>query len=260
MTQSVRLEICVDTADGLEIAATYGADRIELCASLGIGGLTPSLGMMRLAATIGCPTRVMIRPRQGDFTYSAAELDMMRHDIDAVAAIGLEGVVMGANLENGELDAAALSELTVHAKAANLKITLHRSFDLVPDPMTALALARRLEIDSILTSGCAQSAIEGTDVIARLVEAVRTVPGNPIEIMAGVGVSYRTVGEILRRTHVPAVHGSCSRIDTQPAGDTLRFGFAVPGHRRTDVTLVTQLRQALPHTAEQAVGAKQAGF
>ena len=90
MTGPVLLEICVDTADGLDIAATCGADRIELCASLGIGGLTPSLGMMRLAAAIKCPTRVMIRPRQGDFTYSPAELAMMRHDIDAVADIGLE--------------------------------------------------------------------------------------------------------------------------------------------------------------------------
>ncbi|MCR6657850.1 MAG: copper homeostasis protein CutC [Asticcacaulis sp.] len=256
MTGPVLLEICVDTADGLDIAATCGADRIELCASLGIGGLTPSLGMMRLAAELDCPTRVMIRPRQGDFTYSAAELAMMRHDIDAVADIGLEGVVLGANLENGELDAAALAELTAYAKAAGLKVTLHRSFDLVPDPLAALALARSLGINSILTSGCAMSAIEGTEVIARLVQAVRSEPGNPIEIMAGVGVSYRTVGEILRRTGVPAVHGSCSLVDTQATGDTVRFGFAVQGHRRTDVTLVTQLRQALSQDADNTVGAR----
>jgi copper homeostasis protein len=257
MTQAILLEICVDTAEGLEIAAKHGADRIELCASLGIGGLTPSVGMMRMAAAVGKPTRVMIRPRQGDFTYSPAELEMMRHDIDAVAEIGLEGVVLGANLENGELDAAALAELAAHAKAAGLKVTLHRSFDLVPDPLAALALARRLEITSILTSGCAQSAAEGTDVIARLVQAVQTEPGNPIEIMAGVGVSHRTIGEILRRTNVRSVHGSCSRVDTRPpSGEAVRFGFAVPGHRRTDVTLVTQLRLALAQTPDWAVGAK----
>lgn len=256
MNRPILLEICVDTAEGLEIAARHGADRIELCASLGIGGLTPSLGMMRLAAAIDRPTRVMIRPRQGDFTYSPAELEMMRHDIDAVAGIGLEGVVLGANTETGELDAAALAELTAHAKASGLKVTLHRSFDLVPDPLAALALARRLEIDSILTSGCAQSAIEGTQVIARLVEAVCTEPGNPIEIMAGVGVSHRTVGEILRRTQVTAVHGSCSRVAAQPDGDAVRFGFAVPDHRRTDVTLVTQLRLALAQTPHWAVVSK----
>ncbi len=256
MTLPTLLEICVDTAEGLEIAATHGADRIELCASLGIGGLTPSSGMMRLAKAIGCPTRVMIRPRQGDFTYTPAELDMMRHDVDAVADIGLEGVVLGANLENGELDVAALAELTNHAKTAGLKVTLHRSFDLVPDPLAALALARQLQIDSILTSGCALSAIEGTDVIARLVEAVSTEPGNLIEIMAGVGVSYQTVGEILRRTDVRAVHGSCSRVDTRSGGDTVRFGFAVPGHRRTDVMLVTQLRQALSHISTPAITVK----
>ncbi|CAL4869917.1 Copper homeostasis protein CutC (plasmid) [Asticcacaulis sp. MM231] len=82
MTGSVLLEVCVDTAEGLEIAAAHGADRIELCASLGIGGLTPSIGMMRLAKAIGFPTRAMIRPRQGDFTYSDTELTMMLDDIE----------------------------------------------------------------------------------------------------------------------------------------------------------------------------------
>ena len=93
------LEVCVDTPEGLIVATRYGADRIELCASLGVGGLTPNLGLMRMAAAKGCPTRAMIRPRQGDFVYTEAEASVMLHDIDAVAMMGLEGVVIGGNRE-----------------------------------------------------------------------------------------------------------------------------------------------------------------
>ncbi|ESQ92664.1 copper homeostasis protein CutC [Asticcacaulis benevestitus] len=243
MTGSILLEICVDTAEGLEIAAAHGADRIELCASLGIGGLTPSIGMMRLAKSIGFPTRAMIRPRQGDFTYSETELTMMLDDIDSVAAIGLEGVVVGANQLSGELDEPMLSRLVNHARAADLKVTLHRSFDLVPDPLVALNFAQSVAIDTLLTSGCAPSAIEGVDVIAKLMTYLQSHPATPrIEIMAGVGIHAQNVGEIVRNTGVRAVHGSCSKAATVTSGAS-DFGYA--DHRRTDRQRVTDLREAL---------------
>ena len=246
MTGSVLLEICVDTAEGLEIATAHGADRIELCASLGIGGLTPSVGMMRLAKTIGFPTRAMIRPRQGDFTYTDTELTMMRDDIDSVAAIGLEGVVIGGNRLNGELDTALITKLTRHAKAAGLKVTLHRSFDLVPDPVEALVFAQNLGIDTILTSGCAPAALEGVDVLARLMTYLQTHPATPrIEIMAGVGINARNVGEIVRNTGVRAVHGSCSKAQTPIAGASGASEFGYADHRRTDMQRIVDLRQAL---------------
>lgn len=253
MTGSVLLEICVDTAEGLEIATTYGADRIELCASLGIGGLTPSVGMMRLAKGLGFATRVMIRPRQGDFTYSDTELAMMLDDIDSVGGIGLEGVVLGANRLNGELDEPLITQLTQHAKAAGLKVTLHRSFDLVPDPIEALIFAQSLGIDSILTSGCAPSAIEGVDVIAQLTTYLQTHPATPrIEIMAGVGINARNVGEIVRNSGVRAVHGSCSKAQTPVAGASGASEFGYADHRRTDMQRIIDLRAALApfHTVD----------
>ena len=246
------LEICVDTAEGLHIATRNGADRIELCASLGVGGLTPSLGMMRFAAKTGCPTRVMIRPRQGDFVYSDQEVGTMLHDIDAVAGVGLDGVVLGCNQSNGELDEGLLALLTNHAKSAGLRVTLHRSFDIAPNQIDALALARHLGIDAILTSGGKPSAPEGVDMIAKL-QAIVDAAQSPIEIMAGVGINADTVGEIVRRCGVRSVHGSCSRLNTDVSRGAEHLGYATAGDRRTDLRLVTELRNALALTT--AVGA-----
>ncbi len=244
------LEICVDTVEGLHIATNNGADRIELCASLGAGGLTPSVGMLRLASSIACPTRVMIRPRQGDFTYSEAEMTLMLHDIDMVADLGLEGVVVGANHLSGELDEARLLRLTTHAKAAGLMVTLHRSFDITPDLLDALQIAQGIGVDTILTSGGATTALAGVDILAQLVRAVQANPtSNPVEIMAGVGVNAKTVGEIIARSGVQSIHGSCSSIQDAPTGKAGAFGFSLPEQRRTDAQLVRQLRDALPrHT------------
>jgi len=239
------LEVCVDTPEGLIVATRYGADRIELCASLGVGGLTPNLGLMRMAAATGCPTRAMIRPRQGDFVYTEAEASVMLHDIDAVAMTGLEGVVIGGNRENGALDIALLERLARHAHAHNLKLTLHRSFDLVPDQLEALAFAQSLTIGSVLTSGGADTALAGADAIGRLVDASALPDGGITEIIAGVGVTAETVTEIIRRTGVTAVHASCSRIEPSPDAAGVRFGFADPDLRQTDAQLVTLLGDAV---------------
>ena len=239
------LEICVDTPEGLIVATRYGADRIELCASLGVGGLTPNLGLMRMAAATGCPTRAMIRPRQGDFIYTEAEASVMLHDIDAVAMMGLEGVVIGCNHANGALDVALLERLARHARALSLKLTLHRSFDLVPDQLEALAIVQSLAIDAVLTSGGADTAMAGTEAISRLVAASALPGGGATEIIAGVGVTADTVSDIIRLTGVKAVHASCSRVEPSPDTDAVRFGFADPDLRQTDPRLVTLLSNAV---------------
>ncbi|CAL4869918.1 Copper homeostasis protein CutC (plasmid) [Asticcacaulis sp. MM231] len=160
-----------------------------------------------------------------------------------MAAIGLEGVVVGANRLSGELDERLIERLVNHAQAADLKVTLHRSFDLVPDPLTALTLAQSLAIDTILTSGCAPSAIEGVHVIAELITYLESHPATPrVEIMAGVGIHAQNVGEIVRNTGVRAVHGSCSQAATVTSGAS-DFGYA--DHRRTDRQRIVDLREAL---------------
>ena len=243
-TISIRLEVVVDTAAGLRAAADNGADRIELCAALAEGGLTPSVGLMKLAAETangrGIPTRAMIRPRAGDFTYTADELHIMHHDIVAVAGCGLAGVVLGANQTSGALDEAALQGLVIHAKAHGLAVTLHRGFDLVPDPAEALEIAISLGIDTILTSGGANSAAEG---LSGLTALVKQATGR-IEILAGKGITADNVGAVLT-AGVTSVHASCSA--PLPAHDNRAFalGYVSAGMRDTDARSVAHLKSIL---------------
>ncbi len=252
-----RLEVCVDTHEGLEIAAARGADRIELCTCLSAGGLTPSLGLMEIAARLACPTRVMIRPRDGDFTYSAGEIDLMLRDIDTVAGLALEGVVLGANHADGHLDEIALGRLVGHAKRQDLKVTLHRSFDLAPDLMAALDVARGLGLDAVLTSGGETDAPTGIKALKALVTASHAA-GDGIEIMAGVGVGAKTVRNLIARTGVGWVHGSCSLPRMVVSQEALRLGYSSPDHRRTDPNEISRMLDILTELAGADVPARAA--
>lgn len=233
------LEICVDTAAGLRTASANGADRIELCSALELGGLTPTAGLIALAAQMGISARVMIRPRAGDFVFTADDLDMMRADIAAARLAGLEGVVLGANRADGALDLDMLTALV--AASAGLKKTLHRAFDLVPDIAEAVEQAVALGFDTILTSGRAPSALAGLDdlVLAQKVAAGR------ITIMAGAGIDAGNVEKILAAAPLGAIHGSCSGPTPGDSAPAARLGFVSPGRRQTDAGRVQALRAAL---------------
>jgi copper homeostasis protein len=187
MSDRVILEVCVDTPAGLAAAIEGGADRIELCSALALQGLTPAPGLMAIAAEAAIPIYPMIRPRNGDFVYDAGDLDAILRDIDATREAGLAGVVIGANLSSGELDVDALSMLVAHAEG--LGVTLHRAFDLTPDPFAALETAIDLGFERILTSGCALNAMAGAETIAALVEQA----DGRIAILAGGGVNPSNV-------------------------------------------------------------------
>jgi len=197
------LEVCVDNPAGLLAAVGSGAGRIELCAALELSGLTPSPGLMALAARQPCPTFAMIRSRPGDFVYSAAEVDVMRGDIDAARGAGLAGVALGASRPSGDLDEDVLSRLVEHA--AGLGLTLHRAFDLVPDFEIALERAAALGFQRVLTSGGERTAVLGA---ARIADLVVQAKGR-IEIMAGSGLDAGNVAALVRRTGVREVHASC---------------------------------------------------
>ena len=144
------LEICVDTAAGLDAAIKGGADRIELCSALEVGGLTPTPGLIAYARTSPIPVYAMVRPRPGDFVFDVSDAATMLDDIRAVADAGLAGVVLGASLPDGQLDCATLQ--TLCAAAQGLGTTLHRAFDLVPDFDAALEMAVNLRFERVLTS------------------------------------------------------------------------------------------------------------
>ncbi len=233
------LEVCIDSPVGLQAAVAGGADRIELCSALALSGLTPSPGLMALAARQALPVYAMIRPRPGDFVYGALELDAMRRDIDAARTAGLAGVVLGANLASGALDGAMLATLIDHA--AGLGATLHRAFDLTPDLGEALEIAISLGFERVLTSGGERTAVEGA---ARIGDLVAQAKGR-IGIMAGSGLNGGSASEIVRLTGVGEVHASCSRlVSAEKTAKAAEFGF-LDGLRYTDQSAVEALVRTL---------------
>lgn len=231
------LEVCVDTSAGLAAAVEGGADRIELCSALALGGLTPSTGFMAEAAGCGVPVMAMIRPRAGDFVWSEAEMAVMEADIAAARAAGLAGVVLGASLPDGRLDRTALARLVQAARGMDL--TLHRCFDLVADMDRAIDAAVALGFRRILTSGGARTAVEGA---ARIGVLVVQAAGR-IAIMPGSGVTAETAPVLLAQG-VRELHGSCSE-SVAVSGKGPEMGFGPRLERRTSAARVRALRQAM---------------
>lgn len=241
MLDPITLEVCVDSPGGLAAAIEGGADRIELCSALEIGGLTPSFGLMRLAASCPVPVVAMIRPRGGDFRFDDAQTQLMLREIDAVAAAGLQGVVLGASLPDGQLDTDTLELLVRRAVKHGLRCTLHRALDLCPDLARATCLAIELGFERILTSGGARSAPEGMDGLLRCFDAA----SGRITIMPGAGIHADNVALLRAGLPLTDVHASCSAPLPAPSALVAAFGFDGGGRRATDSGKVAALKAAL---------------
>ncbi|NBN64022.1 copper homeostasis protein CutC [Microvirga tunisiensis] len=235
----VLLEVCVDGPEGLLAAVRGGAGRVELCAALAIGGLTPAPGLMALAAEQPIPVWPLLRVHPGPFRYTPADVRALKADMDTVAGFGLAGVVIGANEASGQLDRAVLAELADHARARGLGLTLHRAFDLAAaqDPEGAVDLAVELGFDRILTSGAARTAEAGLAVLERIVAHA----GTRIAILPGSGISRANVDVILDRLGVREVHSSCSGPDLTGTEGERALGFLAEAPRRTDEVTVRAL-------------------
>ena len=233
------LEICVDDAAGLAAAIAGGADRVELCSVLELGGLTPMPGLMALAAKASVPVRAMIRPRGGDFVFGSEDVEAMLGDIAAARDYGLAGVVLGAGLPDGRLDLDVLGRLV--DAAGEMQKTLHRAIDLVPDLAEAVEQAVSLGFDTILTSGRARTAPEGIEDLA----LAHKVADGRLTIMAGSGVNAGTVGALLQRVPLGAVHGACGIAAPEDSEPARRLGFVSPARRMTSLDGVRALKAAL---------------
>ena len=245
--QSVQLEVCVDSVDGALAAAAGGASRLELCSALSEGGVTPSAGLIRAvrAAVPLLPLHVLVRPRGGDFVYSASELSVMRGDIAAAAACGSVGVALGALRPDGAVDEATLAALVAHAKAHGQAVTFHRALDSSRSSLEALrAVLRCGGVAAVLTSGGAASAMEGVAAIAALFAEAR----GRLEVVAAGGVTPDTAGELVQATGVTWLHGSASRSVCSGAYRNTRVAFCTApreGERRvTDEATVSALLSA----------------
>jgi len=231
------LEVCVDTIAGVHAAMAGGAARVELCAALSEGGLTPPLGLMRAAAKVDIPCYAMIRPRSGLFDFAEEEVEMMLHDIDAAKNAGLAGVVLGVQKDSGALDVDTLKRLK--SAAGNMGTNLHRVIDVVPDPLRALDDAIQLGFDRVLTSGGAPEAPDGLDMIKAMV----TRASGRISVMPGCGLTPDNVAQVVAETGVTEVHAACTR----PVPDIETFSDFDPptGRMKTDSDTVRRMVSAL---------------
>ncbi|MCX7302686.1 MAG: copper homeostasis protein CutC [Rhodobacterales bacterium] len=235
----ILLEVCVDSPHGLIAAIDGGADRVELCSALALGGLTPTYSLMALAGGEEMPAVAMIRPRPGDFVWTPEEVDHMQGEIDDALELGMLGIVIGANRADGRLDSKVLRELLKDIDPSVEKV-LHRCIDMTPDPVEAVETAVALGFTRILTSGGAVRAVDALGRIKAMCDRAR----DRIEIMPGAGITAENVGSLLALLPVTQVHASCSvALPQNPRAVAL--GFTGETRRETDADAVLAMREAL---------------
>lgn len=198
------LECCVDSVSSAIAAEAGGADRLELCANLIIGGTTPPLSLFwAVKKAVSIPVHVLLRPRFGDFCYDEFEKEMILSDVIQFEQEGADGIVIGALLPNGTLDKDFLAELLAHS--GFMHRTLHRAFDMSRDAAEALHTAIDLGFQTILTSGLCNTALEGADTLKLLSEKAEK---SGITIMAGSGIQADTIQTLAASTSIHAFHMS----------------------------------------------------
>ncbi|SFI37050.1 copper homeostasis protein [Tindallia magadiensis] len=197
------LEVCVDSYTSLMTAIKAGADRIELCSALNMGGLTPSYGFMQQAKDVsGVEIYVMIRPRSGDFLYDDGEYETMKKDVEKVKKEGFHGIVIGFLKADGRLDLERLEEMVKLADP--LKVVLHRAFDDANQPEKEIPKLIEMGIQRILTSGQRKTATEGVEYI----QSIEKEFGKEITIMPGAGVSAENIETLYKKTGCTHYHMS----------------------------------------------------
>ncbi|MDR1848274.1 MAG: copper homeostasis protein CutC [Bacteroidales bacterium] len=203
--ENITLELCCDNLYSVEVACDTRLDRIELCAALSEGGLTPSYGLVAAAKRFPGEIMAMIRPRKGDFVYTDAEFDAMKTDIRIMKSLDIEGFVLGILTPSGSVDVKRTKELVELAKPFN--VCFHRAIDETKYLIESVEDVISCGCCRILTSGGCNSAPEGVQNLRLMMQQ----SAGRIEIMAGSGVSHRTVGEIFAGSGVTNYHFSASK-------------------------------------------------
>lgn len=201
------LEVCVDSVESAITAAKAGADRLELCGDLVVGGTTPSLALYKeIRREISIPIHILIRPRFGDFCYTEYEVRIMEQEIEAFRELGVQGVVIGALTPQGDVDVEIMKRLT--AAADSVSLTFHRAFDVCREPFQALEVVQALGFHTILTSGQRNTCLEGRELLKELI--VRA--GDTLTIMPGAGVNPSVLEELHPYLGALAYHMSGKKV------------------------------------------------
>ena len=196
------LEVCVDSFQSALNAKCGGADRLELCSNLIIGGTTPSFELLKkIKKDIDIKVNVLIRPRFGDFLYDDYEFEIICGEIINAKKHGADGIVIGILNPEGTLDIARMEQLM--ALSQGMHITLHRAFDMTRDMFTTLEDAKKLGINTILTSGGKDRVEDAMDIIQKL-----SKNADSIEIMAGSGINAEIIGKFMKNTAINSFHMS----------------------------------------------------
>jgi copper homeostasis protein len=240
------LEACVDTVESAMEAAKGGANRLELCSNLIIGGTTPNINLFELIKEkTNIKINVLIRPRYGDFCYTENEFEIMKRDIRMFKRAGANGVVIGILKPAGTLDIARMEELIVEAEG--MYITLHRAFDVCRDAFATLEEAKKLGINCILTSGQKNKCTEGRELLKELVEKSE----DKMEILIGSGINSSNVEDIVSYTKACAVHTSGKikiESDMKYRKEDINMGFPILSEYvivRTESEEIARVREVL---------------
>jgi len=244
---STLLEICCGSIDDARQAQAGGAQRIELCSALFLGGLTPSIGTLQYARRqLSIPIMAMVRPRGGGFRYTDAEFATMEYDAEVFIAKGADGLVFGILKADGSIDVARTKRL--REIAGNKQTVFHRAFDVTPDPFRALDELVNLGITRILTSGQQETVPEGAELIRQLIEYA----GSRIEILPGGGIRPYNVADVVARTGCAGVHLTAFKTVSDPSTQrhpNVTFGGSLQPPEdsfvMTDAALVRQIAEKL---------------
>lgn len=197
------LECCVDSVESAIAAKQGGADRIELCSALVIGGLSPSQALYKkIREMVDIRIHVLLRPRFGDFCYTDYEHEILKEEVRSFRELGADGIVIGNMNPNGTLNMRQMRELMEEAKG--MSVTLHRAFDMCKDPFQTLEDAKLLGIHTILTSGQKNNCADGTDLLRNLVEKAQ----GELDILIGGGVDASVIPMLYEKTHAHSYHMS----------------------------------------------------
>lgn len=243
------LECCVDSVESAIAAQTGGADRLELCSNLIIGGTTPTLALYHaVRKSCSLPIHVLIRPRFGDFLYTEHEAQIIASEIEAFRDAKADGVVIGSLCEDGTLHLEQMKRFI--SAAGDMSVTLHRAFDMCKDPFLTLEQAMDLGVHTILTSGQASDCLSGMNMLQKLI----SVADDKIQILAGSGINASAVKTLLENTGLTQFHMSGKKVlESAMTYRNPHVSMGLPGFSeyeiwRTDALEISRVRSLLDAT------------